>query len=52
MTSTTLGHDWYTTETREEIYKEIVSAVKELHIALGAVKNFKTVNRVKRKYNE
>ena len=36
MTGTTLEHDWYTTETREEIYKEIVSAVKELHIAFGA----------------
>jgi len=36
MTGTTLEHDWNTTGTREEIYKEIVSAVKQLHIAFGA----------------
>jgi hypothetical protein len=36
MTGTTLAHNWNTTATREEIYKEIVSAVKELHIAFGA----------------
>ena len=36
MTGTRLEHDWNTTGTREEIYKEIVSAVKQLHIAFGA----------------
>ena len=35
MTGTTLEHDWNTTGTREEIYKEIVLAVKQIHILTG-----------------
>jgi len=50
MTGTTLGHDWDTTGTREEIYKEIVSAVKELHIAFGAGKDTTKDNCIKTWY--